>query len=115
MVSSPGPKRNKAYGVLGAGQPLGFILGLILGKFGRASVDAVLILNTIGGVLTQSGATWRAVFYMQSGLGVLFVILGFVFLVKQPRSPARRYTKGLDWGGALLSAAGIGLLTYSLA
>ncbi|KAJ7444946.1 major facilitator superfamily domain-containing protein [Mycena latifolia] len=92
----PGPKRNKAYGVLGAGQPLGFILGLIL-----------------GGVLTQSRATWRAVFYMQSGLGVLFIVLGFVFLVKQPTT--RRYTKGLDWGGALLSAAGIGLLTYSLA
>ncbi|KAJ6601340.1 major facilitator superfamily domain-containing protein [Mycena vulgaris] len=92
----PGPKRNKAYGVMGAGQPLGFILGLIL-----------------GGVLTQSRATWRAVFYMQSGLGVIFVVLGFVFLVKQPTT--RRYTKGLDWGGALLSAVGIGLLTYSLA
>ncbi|KAJ7146260.1 major facilitator superfamily domain-containing protein [Mycena epipterygia] len=95
-LSTPGPKRNKAYGVLGAGQPLGFILGLIL-----------------GGLLTQSRATWRAVFYMQSGLGVLFVVFGFVFLVKQP--PTQRYTKGLDWGGALLSAAGIGLLTYSLA
>ncbi|KAJ6544040.1 major facilitator superfamily domain-containing protein [Mycena capillaripes] len=92
----PGPKRNKAYGVLGAGQPLGFILGLIL-----------------GGILTQSRATWRAVFYIQSGLGFLFVVLGFVFLVKQPST--QRYTKGLDWGGALLSAAGIGLLTYSLA
>ncbi|KAJ7508587.1 major facilitator superfamily domain-containing protein [Mycena galericulata] len=92
----PGPKRNKAYGVMGAGQPLGFILGLIL-----------------GGILAQSRATWRAVFYMQTGLGVLFVALGFVFLVKQP--PTQRYTKGLDWGGALLSAAGIGLLTYSLA
>lgn len=66
-----------------------------------------------GGILTQSRATWRAVFYMQSGLGVLFVVLGFIFLVKQP--PTQRYTKGLDWGGALLSAAGIGLLTYSLA
>ncbi|KAJ7682956.1 major facilitator superfamily domain-containing protein [Mycena rosella] len=93
---APGPKRNKAYGVMGAGQPLGFILGLIL-----------------GGLLTQSHATWRAVFYMQSGLGVFFVVLGFVFLVKQPTP--RLYTKGLDWGGALLSAAGIGLLTYSLA
>ncbi|KAJ7729261.1 major facilitator superfamily domain-containing protein [Mycena maculata] len=92
----PGPKRNTAYGVLGAGQPLGFILGLIL-----------------GGVLAQSRATWRAVFYMQSGLGLLFVVLGFVFLVKQP--PTQRYNKGLDWGGALLSAVGIGLLTYSLA
>ncbi|KAF8204419.1 major facilitator superfamily domain-containing protein [Mycena galopus ATCC 62051] len=92
----PGAKRNKAYGVLGAGQPLGFILGLVL-----------------GGILAQSKATWRAVFYIQSGLGVLFVVLGFLFLVKQP--PTRRYTKGLDWGGAILSAAGIGLLTYSLA
>ncbi len=27
----PGPKRNKAFGALGAGQPLGFIGGLILG------------------------------------------------------------------------------------
>ncbi|KAF7325316.1 MFS general substrate transporter [Mycena venus] len=92
----PGPKRNKAYGVLGAGQPLGFILGLIL-----------------GGVLTQSRATWRSVFWIQSGLGALFVVLGFMFLAKQP--PAGRYTKGVDWGGAILSAAGIGLLTYSLA
>ncbi|KAF7347388.1 MFS general substrate transporter [Mycena venus] len=92
----PGPKRNKAYGVLGAGQPLGFILGLIL-----------------GGILAQSKATWRAVFWVQGGLGVLFVILGFLFLVKQPST--QRYSKGLDWGGALLSAAGIGLLTYSLA
>ncbi|KAJ7757480.1 major facilitator superfamily domain-containing protein [Mycena metata] len=92
----PGPKRNKAYGVLGAGQPLGFILGLIL-----------------GGILAQSKATWRAVFYIQAGLGVFFVVLGFVFLIKQPSTP--RYTKGLDWGGAILSAAGIGLLTYSLA
>ncbi|KAJ7359135.1 major facilitator superfamily domain-containing protein [Mycena albidolilacea] len=93
----PGPKRNNAYGVLGAGQPLGFILGLIL-----------------GGVLTQSRATWRAVFYMQSGLGLVFVILGFLFLAKPPPS-GRYYTKGVDWGGAILSAAGIGMLTYSLA
>ncbi|KAJ7134992.1 major facilitator superfamily domain-containing protein [Mycena crocata] len=92
----PGAKRNKAYGVLGAGQPLGFILGLIL-----------------GGILTQSRATWRAVFYLQAGLGVFFVVLGFVFLAKQP--PTQRYNKGLDWGGAFLSTAGIGLLTYSLA
>ncbi|KAK7044587.1 MFS general substrate transporter [Favolaschia claudopus] len=92
----PGTKRNKAYGVLGAGQPLGFILGLVL-----------------GGILTQSKATWRAVFYMQSGLGVLFVVLGFLFLVKQ--SPAKRYNKGLDWGGTILSTAGIGMLSYSLA
>jgi MFS family permease len=27
----PGPKRNIAYGALGAGQPIGFIMGLVLG------------------------------------------------------------------------------------
>ncbi|KAF7302552.1 MFS domain-containing protein [Mycena chlorophos] len=92
----PGPKRNAAYGVMGAGQPLGFILGLLL-----------------GGVLTQSKATWRAGFYMQCGLAVFFVFLGFTFIVHQ--RPPRRYNKGLDWGGVLLSSAGLGMLIYSLA
>ncbi|KAK7063775.1 MFS general substrate transporter [Favolaschia claudopus] len=92
----PGGKRNKAYGVLGAGQPLGFILGLIF-----------------GGILAESKATWRAVFYIQSGLGLLFVLLGFFCLSKVPSAP--QYNKGIDWGGALLSCIGIGLLTYSLA
>lgn len=28
-----GPRRNTAFGILGAGQPLGYILGLVLGMF----------------------------------------------------------------------------------
>jgi hypothetical protein len=44
----------------------------------------------------------------------LFVILGLFCLDKQPTSD-KLYGKGLDWGGALLSTAGLGLLTYSLA
>ncbi|KAF4568600.1 hypothetical protein EYR40_009994 [Pleurotus pulmonarius] len=92
----PGPKRNKAFGALGAGQPLGFIGGLIL-----------------GGILTDSRATWRAIFFIQAGLGFLFVALGWLVLPKTQIE--HRYTKGLDWGGAILSTAGIGLLTYSLA
>ena len=27
----PGPKRSKAFGIVGAGQPIGFIMGLFLG------------------------------------------------------------------------------------
>ncbi|KAL0952985.1 hypothetical protein HGRIS_007196 [Hohenbuehelia grisea] len=92
----PGPKRNKAFGALGAGQPLGFIGGLIL-----------------GGILTDSPATWRTIFFIQAGLGFLFVALGWLVLPKSQTT--KRYTKGLDWGGAVLSTAGIGLLTYSLA
>ncbi|KAJ7607813.1 major facilitator superfamily [Mycena polygramma] len=104
----PGARRNTAFGVLGAGQPLGYILGLVL-----------------GGLLSQSKATWRAIFYVQAALGALFVLLGIIYLPRfsssssSPNSPnsssKRLYDKGLDWGGALLSTAGIGLLTYSLA
>ncbi|KAF9462499.1 major facilitator superfamily-domain-containing protein [Collybia nuda] len=92
----PGPSRNKAFGVLGAGQPIGFILGLVLGGF-----------------IVQSRATWRGIFYVQAALGSLFVLLGW-FVISKDESH-RRYTKGLDWGGALLSTVGIGLLTFSLA
>ncbi|KIK54808.1 hypothetical protein GYMLUDRAFT_48358 [Collybiopsis luxurians FD-317 M1] len=92
-----GPSRNKAFGILGAGQPLGFILGLVL-----------------GGVLIESPATWRAIFYFQAGLAFLFVLLGF-FCLENDHNTFGRYTKGLDWGGAFLSTAGIALLSYALA
>ncbi|KAF7372858.1 MFS general substrate transporter [Mycena sanguinolenta] len=93
----PGPRRNTAFGILGAGQPLGYILGLIL-----------------GGLFSESRATWRAIFYVQAGLGAFFVVLGFFQLERQP-TESKLYAKGLDWGGALLSTAGLGLLTYALA
>ncbi|KAF8209116.1 major facilitator superfamily domain-containing protein [Mycena galopus ATCC 62051] len=93
----PGPQRNAAFGVLGAGQPLGYMLGLFL-----------------GGILSQSRATWRAIFFLQVGLAALFVALGFCCLDQQPVS-GTLYAYGLDWGGAALSTAGLVLLTYSLA
>ncbi|KAF5364394.1 hypothetical protein D9757_011905 [Collybiopsis confluens] len=92
-----GPSRNKAFGILGAGQPLGFILGLVL-----------------GGVLIQSSATWRAIFYFQAGLALFFVLCG-VFCLDKDQNTLGRYTKGLDFGGAFLSTAGIALLSYALA
>ncbi|KAF8173584.1 major facilitator superfamily domain-containing protein [Mycena galopus ATCC 62051] len=93
----PGPQRNTAFGVLGAGQPLGYILGLVL-----------------GGLFSESRATWRAIFYVQAGLAAFFVILGFFTLDKQP-TDSPLYVKGLDLGGALLSCLSLGLLTFSLA
>ncbi|KAF9493130.1 MFS general substrate transporter [Pleurotus eryngii] len=92
----PGPKRSTAFGAVGAGQPLGFIGGLV-----------------VGGVLTDSHATWRAIFYIQAALGGLFVVLGWLAL---PRAlETQRYKKGLDWGGAVISTVAVGLMTYSLA
>ncbi|KAJ7612113.1 major facilitator superfamily-domain-containing protein [Roridomyces roridus] len=94
-----GPRRNNAFGVLGAGQPVGYILGLVL-----------------GGVIAQSPITWRGIFYVQTAFAAFFVILGLLVLDKDDStSDERRYKKGLDWGGAIMSIAGIGLLTYSLA
>ncbi|KIJ59475.1 hypothetical protein HYDPIDRAFT_33163 [Hydnomerulius pinastri MD-312] len=91
----PGPNRNTAYTALGVGQPIGFIMGLVL-----------------GGLLTDSPATWRSLFYIQAGLSALFTASSFFVFPKDHRE--RRYTKGLDWGGALLSTSGLALLTYSL-
>ncbi|KAJ7626866.1 major facilitator superfamily-domain-containing protein [Roridomyces roridus] len=94
-----GPARNNAFGILGAGQPIGYILGLV-----------------VGGIITQSSLSWRGIFYVQTGVACFFIVLGWFVLPKPDSSDeGQRYTKGLDWGGAVLSVAAIGLLTYSLA
>ncbi|KAJ6535086.1 major facilitator superfamily domain-containing protein [Mycena capillaripes] len=91
-----GKRRNQSFGILGAGQAVGYISGLVA-----------------GGLLAESRATWRAIFYIQTGLGLFFVVLGWFALDKDRED--KRYTKGLDWGGAALSTVAIALLTYSLA
>ncbi|KAH8827157.1 major facilitator superfamily domain-containing protein [Flagelloscypha sp. PMI_526] len=93
----PGADRNRALGILGAFQPIGWIIGLVL-----------------GGALAGSSATWRSIFYIQAGLTLLFGLLG-AFCFSTQRKSETRYSKGLDWGGAILSTIGLGLLTYSLA
>lgn len=50
---------------------------------------------------------------MQAGLACSLFTLGWLVLPKTADN--RRYTKGLDWGGALLSISGVALLTFSLA
>ncbi|OBZ77744.1 hypothetical protein A0H81_02617 [Grifola frondosa] len=91
-----GKDKNMAFAILGAGQPIGFISGMI-----------------IGGLLSQSAATWRTIFWLQAGLGLSLSILGW--FVCPDVNVSRRYSKGLDWIGAILSTGGIGLLTYDLA
>lgn len=93
---APGKSKNAAFAVVGAGQPIGYIVGLIL-----------------GGVLSQSAASWRTIFYLQAGLGCLFCIVGWFVIPPDDRS--RRYDLGLDLVGAFLSTAGLGLLVCDLA
>lgn len=92
----PGRAKGKAFAILGAGQPLGFIIGMIL-----------------GGILTESSASWRTIFWLQSGLAALLCVVGWFAL--PPDDSSHRYSQGLDWIGALLSMSGLGLLVYDLA
>ncbi|EMD34687.1 hypothetical protein CERSUDRAFT_116875 [Gelatoporia subvermispora B] len=92
----PGRSKNTAFAVLGAGQSIGFIAGMIL-----------------GGLLSQSPGSWRSIFWLQIGLSCVLVALGWFVLPYEETQ--RRYNKGLDWVGAVLSTAGFGLLTYDLA
>jgi MFS family permease len=107
----PGPKRNKAFGAFGAGQPIGFIIGLIFGTY-LSHLIHFSPHNHLGGILTESKATWRAIYYIQAGLGSFCAILAYFSLKPQPRE--RLYTKGLDWGGAFLSTTGVGMLKFSV-
>ncbi|KAM0752540.1 hypothetical protein T439DRAFT_379583 [Meredithblackwellia eburnea MCA 4105] len=112
-----GEGKNRAFAVLGANQPLGFICGLV-----------------IGAVLTQTKAGWRASFYAQSALAVVFGILGFFtipssFTVSSAAIPLTQLdsdgqsvvsvnpstNRKLDWVGSALSVSGFVLLTFALA
>jgi MFS family permease len=88
--------RGRAFAVLGAGQPIGYIVGLI-----------------IGGILSDSSASWRTIFWLQAGLAAALGVLGWFVLPYD--STNRRYSEGLDWVGAILSTSGLALLVYDLA
>ncbi|KAI0084742.1 major facilitator superfamily domain-containing protein [Irpex rosettiformis] len=92
----PGPERGRAFAWLGAGQPVGYIIGLIL-----------------GGILSDSTASWRTIFWLEAGLAALLCVMGWFVLPADDTS--KRYTRGLDWIGAFLSTAGLALLVYDLA
>ncbi|KAK4049932.1 hypothetical protein OIV83_003756 [Microbotryomycetes sp. JL201] len=91
---APGQAKSWAFATFSAGAPLGGSLGSVLGGF-----------------LTQY-ATWRAFFWVSSGIGALVGTLAY-FCV--PRNGPRDPTLTIDWIGALLVTAGLTLLTFALA
>ncbi|GJE97159.1 MFS general substrate transporter [Phanerochaete sordida] len=91
-----GKKKNTAFAVLSAGQSIGFIIGMIL-----------------GGVLSQSTASWRTIFWLQAGLAAALCVGGWFVLPDDDVS--QRYSMGLDWVGAILGTTGIGMLVSDLA
>ncbi|OSC97543.1 MFS general substrate transporter [Trametes coccinea BRFM310] len=90
-----GPTKNRAIAALGAGQAVGYIVGLVGGGF-----------------LCQSEKLWPVIFYIQGGLAAVFFVLGVITIPSDVHH--KRYTKGIDWVGAVLSVGGVGLLTFVL-
>lgn len=63
--------RGKVYGILQLAQPLGFLLGLILGQ---------MVAPMIGG--------WRSVFYITGGLGIVIALFIYFGVREMPRGKA---------------------------
>ena len=96
-----GRQQTRGLAILGASQPLGYSAGLFLGG---------VLVDSIG---------WRWGWYIASILSM--VVFGIVFqavpgLRKQmPLDTWRRLALGIDWIGALIASACLGLLSYVLA
>jgi MFS family permease len=98
---SAGQRRNVAFACLGASQPAGFSLGLVL-----------------GGVLIDSTG-WRVGYYVVAGANVFIVITAIWGLPRDPRKVApitwERLLLEIDWVGALVASTSLGLLSYVFA
>jgi MFS family permease len=97
-----GTWRNTAFAMNGMGNPLGYAVGLVL-----------------GGVFTSS-VGWRYAYYMMAGINSI-LSLASIWSLPAPmvetggRKWQTRLTKDIDWVGALLMSAGLGMLLYVLA
>ena len=98
---APGKARNIAFAVLGAAQPMGFALGLVL-----------------GGLLVD-GVGWRYAYWIAPVLPALTIILTLVNLPADARggvrSTLRALAFGVDWVGAFIAGAAMGMLSYVFA
>lgn len=95
-----GRRRNIGFAMMGAGQPLGYSLGLSLGG---------VFVNSIG---------WRVSWYLCAGLALLVFVASIWALPIKPSTDAltrRAFLQRLDIIGALIASACLGMLSYVLA
>ena len=96
-----GTWRNVAFASNGMGQPLGYSLGLIL-----------------GGIFTDT-ISWRWSFYMMAIIN-FFVAISAIWVLPNVRKPSpkpwsRRLIEDIDWVGACIMSAALGMMLYVLA
>ena len=85
---------------MGAGQPFGFCVGLVLGG---------LFVDSIG---------WRAGYYMCAAANIAFGGISYWIIPKDMQYPSNllvRLRDELDWAGAAIISVSLGLLSYVLA
>lgn len=96
-----GKRRNIAFACMGAGQPLGYSVGLLLGG---------LFADTIG---------WRWGYYLSAIINIILFVAALWGLPRQQneQQPAswQRLWRDIDWIGAILISASLGLLSYVFA
>ena len=96
-----GKRRNIGFSCLGVGQPLGFAFGLVL-----------------EGVFQRKPSGWRTGFYLSASVTAILFIANVWCL---PPDKSRRqlkwsaFVRGIDWIGAAISGAGLGILSYVFA
>jgi MFS family permease len=104
LITNTFPKgkwRNIAFAMNGMGQPLGYALGLVLGG---------IFTDTVG---------WRWAYYMMAIISFCLSTAAIWSLPTVRRSSEKKWTRQLlediDWLGAIIMSAGLGLLFYVLA
>ncbi|ROV94780.1 hypothetical protein VMCG_08887 [Cytospora schulzeri] len=104
LITATFPKgtwRNTAFAMNGMGQPLGYALGLVL-----------------GGIFTDS-IGWRWAYYIMAIINVLLSMASIWSLPAVHHRTGKKWTRRLveeiDWIGAIIMSAGLGLLLYVLA
>ncbi|KAJ5962475.1 hypothetical protein N7501_007416 [Penicillium viridicatum] len=96
-----GRMRNIAFACLGAAQPTGFLIGLIIGG---------ILIDSIG---------WRTAMYLIAGINAGVFVVSCFFLPSTADdqlsySILRRFREDVDWIGVSLISVAFGLLSYVL-
>jgi len=92
----PGQRKNKVFATFSAGNPTGWVVGLL-----------------IGGFLT-SYASWRWGFRVITIITAVVTVLSFIYIPPDPpRDPSRGREK-VDWVGAILVICGVTGICYAL-
>ena len=95
-----GKRRNLGLAFMGAGQPFGYLLGLVLGG---------LFIDTIG---------WRAAYYVCAASNGIFFATSYWTIPKDMNKSLvnlKHFKEEVDWVGALIASVCLALLSYVLA